>query len=212
MKKLALALVMLAGCTICAGTSTVGIWRPKRVIDTDVCIQDGGGNCARTVQVARDLPERSFGGGLFSWFNPGYMRVLGAAMGADRFALDSHYEYLRGRGGLGVGLRIGANIAFGSGAMMYSMPVSLVGHWGFERFSLYAGPGYTPYSADKVNTKPGAITTMEVDRRGFNVMAGGRVLLKAGRRYQLTTSVDVFRQYLDDVVATSVTAAFGIHL
>jgi hypothetical protein len=211
--KAALALVALAGlagCTVGAGTSTVGIWRPKRVVDTDVCIQDGGEQCTRTVQVARDLPERSFGGGLFSWFNPGYMRVSGAAMGTDRFAIDSHYEYLRGRGGLGLGVRLGANIAVGSGAIMYAMPVTLVGHWGFERFSLYAGPGYTPYAADKVNTT-GNMTT-EIDRRGFHVMAGARVLLKAGRRFQLTSSVDVFRQYLDDVVATSVTAAFGIHL
>lgn len=198
-------LLVLTGCTVGAGTSTVGIWRPKRVVDTEVCIQEQPGRCTRTTEVARDLPERSFGGGLFSWFNPGYMRVDGATRAPDRFALDSHYEYLRGRGGLGLGARIGANIALGSDAMLFTLPVTLVGHWGFERFSVYGGPGYTPYATDRLGMA-------SIERRGFHVMAGGRVLLKAGRQTQLTASVDTFRQYLDGMVATSVTAAFGIHL
>lgn len=202
-----LALVASSGCAIGAGTSTVGIWRPKRVVDTNVCIEDAPGHCARTVEVARDLPERSFGGGLLSWFNPGYMRVSGES-GADRFALDSHYEYLRGRGGLGAGLRIGANIALGGGTALYTFPVTLVGHWGYERFSLYAGPGYTPYSTETTGMA-GAPST---ERQGFHVLAGGRVLLKEARLGKITFSTDVFRQYLDGVVATSVTAGFGIHL
>jgi hypothetical protein len=37
------------------------------------------------------------------------------------------------------------------------------------------------------------------------------VLLRAGRANQMTTNIDVFRQYLDGVVATSVTAAIGLH-
>jgi len=205
----ALALVALSGCAVGAGTSTVGIWRPKRVVDTTVCIEDAPGHCAQTVEVARDLPERSFGGGLFSWFNPGYMRVDGAAVGANRFAMDSHYEYLRGRGGLGVGLRIGGNVAIGSDSMLYAFPVTLVGHWGFDRWSIYAGPGYTPYAGEKETMGP---TTTTTSHTGFNLLAGGRVLLRAGRSNQLTLSTDVFRQYLDGVTATSVTAAFGIHL
>jgi hypothetical protein len=209
MKALALALLATGGCAIGAGTSTVGIWRPKRVVDTEVCIQEAPDHCTRTTEVARDIPERSFGGGLFSWFNPGYMHVSGAAVGADRFALDSHYEYLRGRGGIALGLRVGANIAFASDTYLFTMPVTLVGHWGYERFSLYGGPGYTPYANDRVTI---GRVDMSTERRGFHVMAGGRVLLRAGRTNQLTASVDLFRQYLDGLVATSVTAAFGIHL
>jgi len=93
--------------------------------------------------------------------------------------------------------------------LLAAFPVTLVGHWGYERFSLYGGPGYTPYANDHV--KMGGVDTM-TERRGVHVMAGGRVLIKAGRSIQLTTSMDVFRQYLDGEVATSVTAAFGIHL
>lgn len=208
MKALAL-LVVLSGCAIGAGTSTVGIWRPKRVVDTDVCIEDQPGHCAQQVEVARDLPERSFGGGLFSWFDPGYMHLDGTANDPNRFALDSHYEYLRGRGGLGAGVRVGANIAIGSDSTLFAFPVTAVGHWGYERFSLYAGPGYTPYAEDKFS-KGQMKTTSE--SHGFHVLAGARVLLRAGRQYQVTASTDVFRQYLEGVVATSVTAGFGIHL
>ena len=200
-----LALVALAGCTVGAGTSTVGIWRPKRVVDTEVCIQETPDRCTRTTEIARDLPARSFGGGLFSWFNPGYMHLDGTTRGADRVALDSHYEYLRGRAGFAVGVRLAANIAFGSDSLMFSYPITAVAHWGFERFSLYGGPGYTPYARDKYKS-------MTTESSGFHVLAGGRVLLRAGRHYQLTTSFDVFRQYLGDVTATSVTAAFCIHL
>jgi hypothetical protein len=196
----------LAGCAIGAGTSTVGIWRPHRQVDTEVCIQDVPDRCTRTTEVARDLPARSFGGGVFSWFDPGYARVSGAPGGADRFAIDSHFEYLRGRGGYALGARVGANLALGWHSMLFTLPLTVVAHWGTPRYSLYGGPGFTPYAENQV--KDGMSSQMS----GLHVMVGGRVLLRAGRHYQLTTNVDVFRQYLDGVVATSATAALAVHL
>ncbi len=208
--RLGVALVALAasGCAIGAGTSTVGIWRPKRVVDTEVCIEETPGRCSRTVQVARDVPARSFGGGLVSWFNPGYLHVRGSEGAAHRFALDSHVEYLRGRGPFALGVRVGANIGFALHDLLFAMPVSLVGHWGYPRFSLYGGTGYTPYAVDRVAVGDLGMSTQ---LHGLNVMGGGRVLLRAGRANQMTASIDMFRQYLQGVVATSVTAAIGLH-
>jgi len=203
-----LVAVAASGCAIGAGTSTVGIWRPKRVVDTEVCIEETPGRCARTTLVARDVPARSFGGGLVSWFNPGYVQVRGSDGGAHRFALDSHVEYLRGRGAFALGVRVGANIGFGLHDLLFAMPVSVVGHWGYPRFSLYGGTGYTPYAVDRVTV---ADTSMSTRLHGFHVMGGGRVLLRAGRANQMTAGIDVFRQYLGGVVATSATAAIGLH-
>lgn len=202
------AAVAATGCAIGAGTSTVGIWRPHRQIDTDVCIEDVPGRCTRTVQVARDLPARSFGGGLVSWFNPGYLHVAGGGGTTQRFALDSHVEYLRGRGQFALGVRVGANVGFSIHSVLFTAPVTAVGHWGYPRFSLYGGAGYTPYAVNSVTVNDLKTSTQ---LHGFHVMGGGRVLLRAGRRYQMTTNIDVFRQYLQGTVATSITEAIGIH-
>lgn len=219
MKALVLALVTLGGCALGAGTSTVGIWRPTRVVDTDVCVEDGSDACTQTIEVARDLPERSFGGGLLSIFDPGYAYVSGGTAGSShRFALESHYEYLRGRGGVALGLRVGANLALGganvpakspTSTMLFTAPVTAVAHWGTERFSLYGGAGYTPYATEKIEN---ADMTTSTQVRGFNMLAGGRAVLRTGRMYRLSFAIDVFRQYLDSMVATSATAGFGLHL
>lgn len=204
--RFAFVLLLASGCAIGAGTSTVGIWRPKRVVDTEVCVQERGTTgCSRTTEVARDMPARSFGGGLVAWFNPGYMHLGGDAGSRDLFVADSHYEYLRGRGGFALGGRLGANIAFGADKqMMFTMPVTAVGHWGFERFSLYGGAGYTPYALYKVED---ASTTLH----GFHVMAGARYVVQPRRSTRLTSSVDVFQYFLEGVVATSATTAIGLH-
>ncbi len=209
-----ICLVAASGCAIGAGTSTVGIWRPHREVDTEVCFEakspdnDSGGSCARTVEVARDIPARSFGGGLIAWFNPGFVHVENSDGAPNRFALDSHYEYLRGRGPYALGVRVGANLGISLHSLLFTVPVSVVAHWGYPRFSLYGGTGYTPYASDSATVND---QKMSRDLHGFHVMGGGRVLLKAQRSTQMTLSVDVFRQYLQGVVATSATTAIGLH-
>lgn len=203
-----LVAVATSGCAIGAGTSTVGIWRPHRQIDTEVCIEDPPGRCSRTVQVARDLPARSFGGGVVAWFNPGYVNVANGVASPHRFALDSHYEYLRGRGPFALGLRIGGNLGIGLNSLLFTTPVTLVGHFGYPRWSVYGGAGYTPYAVDKVTVND---VTMSTRMRGFNAMAGGRVMLRNGRGNQLTSNIDVIQQYLEGTVVTSVTTAIGVH-
>lgn len=195
----------VSGCAIGAGTSTVGIWRPQRVVDTQVCVQEKPGTCTRSVEVARDIPARSFGGGVFAWFNPGYLRLGGDAGSRSMFVADSHYEYLRGRGGVAVGGRIGANMALGSDRSLLTVPVTVVGHWGYPRVSVYAGVGYTPYARLRMDGDPA--TTL----RGFHMLAGARALLRANRSSRMTTSIDLFQYFLQGVVATSATTAICLH-
>jgi hypothetical protein len=217
--RFVIVLALLGGCALGAGTSTVGIWRPHRAVDTDVCVQEGSDQCTKTIEVARDLPERTFGGGLLAVFDPGYAYVSGAMGGTShRFALDSHYEYLRGRGGVALGLRIGANLALGvadfptkspTSTMLLTVPVTAVAHWGTERFSVYGGAGYTPYATDEISDGD-TTTTRRVS--GFHVMAGSRAVLRTARSYRMSVAVEVFRQYLDGMIATSATAGVGLHI
>jgi hypothetical protein len=201
---LALAVLVLSGCAIGAGTTTVGIWRPQRVVDTQVCVRSQPGPCERSIEVGHDMPARSFAGGVFSWFNPGYMRMSG---GRNLFALDSHYEYLRGRGGVALGARIGGNVAIASGDTgLFAVPLTVVGHWGYPRYSLYGGAGYTPYATTKDSAG------MTATRHGFNALGGARVLLKATRSVRMTASVDLLHhEFWGGVRATSATFAIGLH-
>jgi hypothetical protein len=197
----------LGGCAIGAGTSTVGIWRPQRVVDAQVCVRKQGTGCERIVDVGRDMPARSFGGGLFSWFNPGYLVMTSDGQAKHMFVMDSHYEYLRGRGGLALGGRIGANIAIGSQeTSLFTLPLTAVGYWGYPRYSLYGGPGYTPYAVQKTGTD------MSTNLHGFHVMGGGRALLNSTRSVRMTANIDVFHhRMLQGVTATSATFAIGLH-
>lgn len=204
-----LALIATGGCALGVGTSNVGIWRPQRVVDTNVCIRDPAGGCKIVRQVADDMPARSFGGGLIAWTNPGYAHVSGVAGGSDRFALDSHIEYLRGRSGLAAGVRVGANLGVAAHALLLTVPVTAVAYWGYPRFSLYGGAGYTPYA---VNQAKLGDATVSRHLRGFHVMAGGRVVLRNAPSYRINAGVDVFRQYLGGPIATSVTGAIGLNL
>ncbi len=206
-----LVLVVLAGlaggCVIGTETAMVGVWRPQRKVDTEVCIEEAPGRCTRTVQVARDLPARSFGGGTLGLFAPGYVHVANAAASRHRFALDTHYEYLRGRGPFALGVRVGGNLAIGSDAQAFTLPVTLVGHWGGPRLSFYAGAGFTPVGREWATVNDVRTST---NLYGLNVLGGARALLRPGRTNQLTTSLVLTHQALGDVSLTSVTAALGI--
>lgn len=214
--RLAILALVTSGCAVGGGTTTVGIWRPHRVVDTDVCIQEtqapgqGANTCTKTVQVARDIPERSFGGGVFAWFNPGYLVVTDDGEVGHRFAIDNHVEYLRGRGGRALGVRVGGNLAVGGDHFMFAVPVTVVGHWGQPRYSFYGGLGYTPYAFDQ--TTVNEVTTTRY-LHGFNAMAGVRTLIKPGRSIQMTGALEIFQYiYFGDVTATSATASIGLHL
>lgn len=197
-----------AGCAISGGTATVGIWRPQRVVDTQVCIESSPGVCAKTLEVGREVPARSFAGGMFAWFNPGYAFVSGSDA-RHRFVLNSQFDYLRGRGGFALGGRLGGNVAFGLNNLLFTVPVSVLGYWGYPWASVYAGGGYTPY-ANESGSKDGE-TRMSTRLHGPHLLAGTRILLRTGRAFRMSTSAEVARQYLGDLTITSSTMNFGLH-
>lgn len=214
----------LTGCTMGGGTTTVGIWRAKRQVDTEVCIQSKPDTCDREVTVARESPERSFGGFVVSWLNIGYARLMDDR-GRSAFAFNNYLEYLRGRGGLGLGLRAGFNFMVtdvgGSaenaddaeddeaGPGMISVPVSLVGHLGWDRVSFYAGGGYTyadgAYGVDGMLVEDSAM-------HGLNVLGGTRIVLRRGSFVQLSLNVDLSYQHFSAVDTISATTSLGLHL
>lgn len=207
----ALAMLVLTGCGVGGGTTTVGIWRPKHVVETEVCIRDRRDKCARTVEVAHDDPARSFAGFMLSWVLPGYMHLSGPDGASKLFVLDNHVEYLRGRGGAAVGLRVGYNFALGSGHSVMDLPISVLGHLGGETWSVYAGPGYTPYFSDKADNDDG-VTTTTTTHQGFNLMAGGQLLLKRNRWSRLTANVALQQHFISgNIRAASASVGIGIH-
>ena len=105
-----LALATQCGCAVSAGSVNVGQWRAKRQVDTSVCFEAPSGSCKKTLEVGRESPTRSFGGGIVAWFNPGYLRASRAGEVTQAAAFNSSIEYLRGRGGFALGGRLGANL------------------------------------------------------------------------------------------------------
>lgn len=188
-----------AGCAMSGGTATVGIWRPQRVVDTQVCIESSPGVCGKTLEVGRDVPARSFAGGMFGWFNPGYAFVSGSDV-RHRFVLNSQFDYLRGRGSFALGGRLGGNVAFGRTNLLFTVPVSMLGYWGNPAASVYAGGGYTPYASEE-----------GMRLHGPHLLAGTRILLRTGRAFRMSTSAEVSRQYLGDLTVTSSTMNIGLH-
>jgi hypothetical protein len=189
-----------SGCAISGGTANVGIWRPQRVVDTTVCIEESPGVCAKTVDVGRDVPARRFAGGMFAWFNPGYMHVRGSDA-PHRFALSSHYDYLRGRGAFAIGGRVGADVAFGAERLMFTFPTSVVGYWGLPRISFYAGAGYTYATGEPMQASP----------HGIHVLAGSRIVMRKNRSSRVSLSLETYRTYFRELTATSVTSNIGVH-
>jgi hypothetical protein len=209
-RLIAASALVLAGTTACGisgGTANVGIWRPTREIDTVVCIEQAPGVCARTVEVGRDVPARSFAGGMFAWFNPGYMHVQGAG-GAHRLALNSHYDYLRGRGAFALGGRIGGNIAFSSSHLMFSFPTSVLGYWGTPGFSIYAGGGYT-YATDNRYEDEDVVARQAL--HGLHALVGTRIVLRENRSTRLSVSLEGYRTHFRALTATSATYNIGLH-
>lgn len=207
-RQLAIVALVCAGCALSGGTATVGIWRPQRVVDTQVCIESSPGVCAKTLEVGRDVPKRSFAGGMFAWFNPGYAFVSGSDA-QHRFVLNSQFDYLRGRGGFALGGRLGGNIALGRKHLMFTVPVSMLGYWGYPWASVYAGGGYTPYASEKASSD--GETAMTSRLHGPHLLAGTRILLRTGRAFRMSVSAEVAWQYFGELTVTSSTMNVGLH-
>ena len=208
-----MVLLATAGCSVSAGSVNVGIWRPSRQVDTVVCVDRTGGGCLRKLEVGRDVPARSFGGGMFSLASPGYFHSARNAAPTDALALKNSFEYLRGRGGFALGGRIAANVALDFGKderhTFFWLPVSVLGYWGYPAFDVYGGAGYTPYA--NIKTTRNDVSQLE-RRHGFQLLAGARFVLNNQRNFRISAGAELERQFFSGDSWTSVTGNLGLHL
>jgi hypothetical protein len=208
------AAALPVGCALSAGSggTDVGRWRARQDVDTVVCVEAAAapGKCDATMVVGRDTPARSFRGGTFSAFNTGYMRASRPGGLTEGVTLDNSFEYVWGRGGLAVGGRLGANVGFATDlkTTYFTLPLSLIGHWGYPRWSVYAGGGGTPYAREKLPAA-GDIASRRT-LRGFHLLGGARVVVRRARVFQTSLGAEVGRQWLGDVDLTTVTANVGL--
>lgn len=149
-----LAILLLSGCAVGAGGSNVGAFRPKRVIETTACVESSPGVCGKTIDIGNDQPERSFGGGIFSFTVPGYAHVQGTGISESAFVLDNSYEYFRGRGHFAVGGRVGITLIDGQHHGWIVLPVTAMGYYGGGWGNLYAGVGYSPLAVTSGDNMP----------------------------------------------------------
>ncbi|MBA3457354.1 MAG: hypothetical protein H0T42_30010, partial [Deltaproteobacteria bacterium] len=95
------------------------------------------------------------------------------------------------------------------GKLLFAMPVSVVGYWGYPWASVYAGGGYTPYATESATGEGAA--GMSTRSHGPHLLAGTRILLRTGRSFRMSTSAEVARQFLGDMTITSGTMNIGLH-
>ena len=218
MTRALLALALLSGCAIGGSSSVVGRWKARRIIDSTVCLQSQapGGGCEKVIAIGRDIPARRFSGALFAWAAPGYMQQRGSdGYVGHGLALHNYFEYYRGRGRFAIGGRIGGNVGTGFGnRMLFTTPVSVVGHLGGLWGSVYAGAGYAPialeqqYTDDEMNPTEPAIYHHD-SVHGF---VGTRFWLSRKLERGLTLSPEVRVDTFADSILTSFTFNFGLHL
>lgn len=209
MKRLAL-IAALSGCTVGAGSSYIGQWRPRTAPKFVACLEDESGKCTQEKRVDEHVPERTF------W---GYMVVfpsVGVAITERdgetgvhaRFELAN--ELVRGRGKFAWGVRasvlldVSSSIGFnGTGTVYYSLT---------ERLALRAGLGFSPYTVEA-----GAMSAGEVQERAFvagRALAGMQLAFAKTRSEGfLVLSVDVDRMYVafdDPLQVTGIVGNIGI--
>lgn len=209
-----LATLALGGCAVAAGSSRIGQWRARRAVDSTACLQTPDGRCARTVVIGRDLPARSFGGGLFAFGSSGYgQRRRGDAV-THGAVIDGYYEYFRGRGRLALGGRVGASVGVGFGdRLLFTVPVSVVGYAGGAWGAAYLGVGYSPVATETDTSGgpdvPAPPATWHHD--SVHALLGTRVMLRETYAQAIDVNPELRAQRLGGSTVISLTANFGLH-
>lgn len=219
MRLAALLIATLAtGCALGGSSSVVGRWRPRRVVDSTVCLQSQapGGGCHRQVTVGRDLPARRFATFLVAWASPGYAIQRGGGERGHGLAIDNYLEYVRGRGRHALAVRAGATVSSGFGERLYvTTPVSLIGHLGAGWGSLYAGAGYSPVASSTTYVGEGEDRMplpAAYHHDSFHVLAGSRFWLTRTLERGLSLAPELRVQTFAGSVMTSLTCNVGVHL
>lgn len=218
------ALVALTGCAVGGSSSVVGRWRARRVVDSTACLRTsqapgapagGAGTCDKLITIGRDLPARRFSSLSFAFASPGYMQQRGDGYVGHGVALNSYFEYVRGRGRFAIGGRVGGLVGNGFGDRLYFLvPVSVVAHAGGLWGSVYAGGGYSPLAVEQQYVGEGemSMTLPAVYHNdSWHVFGGTRFwvtrTLERGLSFNPELRVDGFA----GSTLTSLTANIGLH-
>jgi hypothetical protein len=215
--KRALVLFALSGCAVGGSSSMVGRWKARRIVDSTACLQSQApgakAGCQKEITIGRDLPARRFQSLMFMFFAPGYIQQRDGDKVGHAFAIDSHFEYLRGKGGFAWGVRLGADIASGFEDHLYfMMPVSAVAHVGGLWGSVYAGAGYSPIALSQ-HYDGDMKTPSEVSYYADSVHAfvGTRFWLRRDLERGLSFDPEFKVQRFDGTMLLSVTGNIGLH-
>jgi hypothetical protein len=215
--KRALALVALSGCAVGGSSSMVGRWRARRIVDSTACVQNQapGGGCEKLITIGRDLPARRFSSLMFVWPATGYMQQRGDAEVGHGVTFDSYFEYVRGRGGLALGARLGAEAATGFGDKLYFLtPASVVGHVGGLWGSVYVGGGYSPVALQQQYVGEGEMKMAlpaEYHHNSVHAFAGTRFWLSRTLERGLSFNPEFRIQTFGDTTLTSLSGNIGLH-
>ena len=207
MSRALLFLAALSACAVGAGGTTVGEWRPKRVVDSTACIATGPDSCGKVIEIGSEQPARSFGGGVVAFAVPGYAQARATGASESAFVLDGSYEYLRGRGRFALACRVGLSLIDGSQHSWIAMPVTAIGHAGGAWGSVFAGVGYAPLLTER---HAGARATYLHD--GVEGLLGTRIILRETLGRYITVSPELRYQLAGDATIVSLTANLGLHL
>jgi hypothetical protein len=218
MMRAAVLVALISGCSFGASSSVVGRWRGGRVVDSTACVKNNapGGGCDKLITIGRDLPDRKFTTMTLTFGALGYAQQRGDDDGVGHgFTINSHLEYLYGRGGLAIGGRVGGNVATGFGErMFFVMPVSVVAHLGGAAGSLYVGAGYSPVASEQEATTMGEVegfrTTYHHD--SFHAFAGTRFWILRNLERGLTFNPELRVETFGGSLLYSATANIGVHL
>jgi len=237
MKRVAIAILVFASaCTIGGSSSVVGRWRARRIIDSTACVKaalpgalpparalgpdgrpPGADSCEKLVSIGRDVPARSFSTLTFTFPATGYMQRRGPdAYVGHGVSLNSYFEYIRGRGGLAIGGRIGANVGSGfDNRLSLIVPISFVAHAGGLWGSVYAGAGYSPIALEQQYVGSGDMKTTlpaTFHHNSVHAFVGTRFWLRRTLERGFSFSPELRVETFGDSTLTSLTGNIGIHL
>ena len=217
--KRVLVLVLLSGCMIGGSSSVVGRWRGHRVVDSTACVQNNapGGGCEKLITIGRDIPDRKFTTMTFTFGAAGYAQQRGRdGYVGHGGSIAGNLEYLYGRGGLAIGGRLGGNFMFGFDDRVYfTMPISVVAHYGDTWGSFYVGAGYAPVATEQRYVGEGDMAMALPATFHFNsvhAFAGTRFWINRKLERGLTLNPEIRVETFGNSIIYSATFNTGLHL
>lgn len=217
----ALALVLLAGCTVGGSASMVGRYRAQRLVDSTACVQTTapGASCEKRITIGRDIPARRFTTMTFTFGDVGYVQQRGTqgdgSYVGHGFTVGGHLEYLYGRGRWAIGGRYGLHAPMGFDDRQYVlMPISVVAHLGATLGSIYVGGGYSPYATEEKFMPVGddKVSLYRLHHHNStHVFLGTRFWLTRKQEQGISFNPELRADRVGEAVLFSTTANLGLH-